>query len=518
MRARGVVVLAGLVSVVLVSGLVAGFLLTRKNEPGPEKVSADYFKAWQNGSFGTMQRLVSDPPADFADQHRALSRSLLVSSVELSPGPLVRVGSDQAHVDYTADRQLAGHGSWKQRSTLRLGKVKGHWRVLWTPAVFYPGLKARPAWKLRQVDVPPVKFVARDGKDLPAGGSLEPYVSELSTRIGLDDEDEDAETTTWVVEVSDGGRPAQRVTTLSSAKSKKIRTTVDRKVQAAAEKAVAGSSRNAVVVALRPSTGEILGIGDRLGGRGAFLGTYPPGSSFKVVTAAALLGDGMGVNAGAECPATVVTAQRTINNHDGESVGHASLRDAFAQSCNTTFARLAVERLKAGKMSAAAEEFGFGRPITPGVSAERGSYPEPGSGAELAESAIGQGRVEASPLMMAVVAAAVEDGTWRSPRMVDAKLIRETGDPIRPPHDIANADGLRSMMRAVVERGTAARAGLPSGTAGKTGTAEFGTGGHAHAWFIGYRDDLAFSVFVEAGESGPKVAAPLAAAFLRNMR
>jgi cell division protein FtsI/penicillin-binding protein 2 len=310
----------------------------------------------------------------------------------------------------------------------------------------------------------------------------------------------------------------QRVKTLSSGKSKVIRTTVDRRVQAAAEKAVAGASRNAVVVALKPSTGEVLAVADRLGARGAFLNKYPPGSSFKVVTAAALLGDGMGADAGADCPATVVTAQRTISNHDGESLGRTSLRDAFAQSCNTTFARLAVERLKADKLAAAAREFGFGQPVTPGVSAERGSFPDPGSGAELAEAAIGQGRVEASPLMMAMVAAAVEDGTWRSPRMVDADLIRGTGDPIRPAHDIADAADLRSMMRAVVTRGTAAGAGLPSGTAGKTGTAEFGAGGQAHAWFIGFRDDLAFSVFVEAGGSGPKVAAPLAAAFLRDMR
>jgi cell division protein FtsI/penicillin-binding protein 2 len=71
------------------------------------------------------------------------------------------------------------------------------------------------------------------------------------------------------------------------------------------------------------------------------------------------------------------------------------------------------------------------------------------------------------------------------------------------------------MMRAVVTDGTAAGAGLPSGTAGKTGTAEYGDGA-SHAWFIGYRGDLAFAVFVEAGGSGPKVAAPLAARFLRS--
>lgn len=74
--------------------------------------------------------------------------------------------------------------------------------------------------------------------------------------------------------------------------------------------------------------------------------------------------------------------------------------------------------------------------------------------------------------------------------------------------------GLRSMMRAVATRGTAARAGLPAGTAGKTGTAEYDAQGRTHAWFIGYRGDLAFAVFVQHGGDGGQVAAPVAARFL----
>ncbi|MFC7566572.1 penicillin-binding transpeptidase domain-containing protein [Actinomadura namibiensis] len=73
------------------------------------------------------------------------------------------------------------------------------------------------------------------------------------------------------------------------------------------------------------------------------------------------------------------------------------------------------------------------------------------------------------------------------------------------------------MMRAVVTEGTAARAGLPAGTAGKTGTAEIGGGGDPHAWFIGFRGDVAFAVFVAGGGSGPRVAAPVAARFLRGL-
>ncbi|MFG1999894.1 penicillin-binding transpeptidase domain-containing protein [Spirillospora sp. NPDC048911] len=514
MRARGLVVLAGAVVLVLTAGVVAALGFPRGNEPTPEKVAADYLTAWGDGSFPRMEKLIADAPANFADQHRSLSRGLGVTSIDLRPGRLVRTGPDQAHLDFTVSRELSGHGTWSFRSVLRLGKVDGRWRVKWSPATLYPGLKGVGSWRLRQIEVPPLTLTDRDGKALPEGGSLEPYVSELAERLDLSDDETDG-ASPWVIELQDGGGPVQRVKLFGGPKGKKIRTTVDRRVQEAAEKAVQDAGE-AAIVALRPSTGEILAVADGLGGRNAFLGLYPPGSTFKVVTAAALLDDGMSADAGADCPATVVTAQRTIRNHDGTSVGRASLRDAFAQSCNTTFASLAVERLKADKLAAGARTFGFGEPVTPGVPASRGSFPKPGGGAELAEAAIGQGRVEASPLMMAMVAGAVADGTWRSPRMVATRLIRKTGDPVRPSHDVPDATALRAMMRAVVTGGTAAGAGLPPGTGGKTGTAEVGTGEPSHAWFIGFRGDLAFAAFVQGGGSGPKVAVPLAAAFLRQ--
>jgi cell division protein FtsI/penicillin-binding protein 2 len=72
-------------------------------------------------------------------------------------------------------------------------------------------------------------------------------------------------------------------------------------------------------------------------------------------------------------------------------------------------------------------------------------------------------------------------------------------------------------MPAVVSEGTASSVDFPSGTAGKTGTAEYGTGDHppTHAWFIGYRGDLAFAVIVEGGGTGAEAAAPIAARFLK---
>ncbi|WP_433332214.1 penicillin-binding transpeptidase domain-containing protein [Spirillospora sp. CA-294931] len=513
MGARGVGCLAGTLVVVLATGCAAAYLTTREGD-GPEKVAADYFAAWRNGSFTGMERLVEDAPPDFADQHRALARGLSVSRVDLRPEPLVRDGKSGARVAYAVSRAVGGHGTWSFRSEVRLAKSGREWRVQWTPATLYPGLKGKATWDLRRIDVPAVTFAARDGRALPEDGTLEPYVTGLAERIGSDDED--GAPTSWAVELRDGGGPVQRLKLLGRGEGKPVRTTLDRRVQAAAEKAVAAAPGQAAIVALRPSTGEILAVADRLGGRGAFIGLYPPGSTFKTVTAAALVADGMSGGGSVECPASVVTAQRTIVNHDGESMGRATLLNAFAESCNTTFARLSVERLKAAKLAGGARSFGFGVPITPGVPAARGSFPEPENGAELAEASIGQGRVQASPLVMAVVAGSVADGTWRPPRLVDAKLIRKAGDPVAGTRPVPSASSLRAMMRAVVASGTASRAGLPPGTSGKTGTAETGEG-QSHAWFIGYRGDLAFSVFVQQGGSGPKVAAPLAAQFLKSL-
>jgi cell division protein FtsI/penicillin-binding protein 2 len=115
-----------------------------------------------------------------------------------------------------------------------------------------------------------------------------------------------------------------------------------------------------------------------------------------------------------------------------------------------------------------------------------------------------------TPLAMAGVAAAVADGRWRQPRLVQS-------DPSKAGPALPDLPTLRDLMRQVVTRGTAATAlaGVPGEIAGKTGTAEFGGANppQTHAWFIAYRGDLAVAVLVEKGRSGGSVAAPLAAKF-----
>jgi cell division protein FtsI/penicillin-binding protein 2 len=136
-------------------------------------------------------------------------------------------------------------------------------------------------------------------------------------------------------------------------------------------------------------------------------------------------------------------------------------------------------------------------------------------------AAFGQARVTVTPLQMAGVAAAVQSGTWRAPKLVDDEALGslEVRQPAPRTLDPGVVSTLRDLMRQVVTSGTAAGAGLPDGVAGKTGTAEFGSGDKppTHAWFIAFRGDLAVAVVVEGGGVGGDVAAPIAARFFRSL-
>ncbi|HZB33456.1 MAG TPA: penicillin-binding transpeptidase domain-containing protein [Streptosporangiaceae bacterium] len=478
----------------------------------PEQVAIDYFAGWERGDLSGMERLVADPPDDFVRRHEDFATALRESSVRFAPGRVVR-RANSAHVDFTVTRELTGVGTWSYGSTLELARPGRNWLVVWSPATLHPKLGAGGFVKLtRRGGTGGERLVDRTGRPLPAGTTARPYLDELAKRFVEPGTDRPG----WVIEAANGTR-SERLKTFPGRRANRTRTTLDRRLQAAADRAVTAMSEPAAIVAVRPSTGEILAVADRLdAGRAAFLGRYPPGSAFKVVTAAALLADGMSATTSVDCPGVAHVGERTIR---GVNLGRTSLRRAFADSCNTTFARLAADRVGADRLAATARAFGFGGPLAPGVPAARGEFPVPDGTTELAEAAFGQGRVQASPLSMALVAAAAANGTWRPPRLVAARLIAERGDPVQPRHAIAHAAALRSMMRAVVTDGTAARAGLPSGVSGKTGTAEYGSAdAGAHAWFIGFTGDLAFAVLVPGGGSGANAAAPLAARFLRGGR
>ena len=298
-----------------------------------------------------------------------------------------------------------------------------------------------------------------------------------------------------------------------------VKTTLDPRAQEAAEAALDTLKKPAALVALQPSTGELLAVVNHPfdGYNRALLGRYPPGSTFKVVTAGALLASGLRPSDPVACPKEAKVGGRTFGNFEDEVLGQIPFSSAFANSCNTAFVQQAAKRLDGDELVATAAQFGFGIDPSPGIPAVTSQVPPPSDQADLAAEAFGQGRVTASPLQMALVAATAAEGRWHHPHLVSEGDggSAETPDPL----DAKVAATLRTLMRQVVTEGTAAPAGLPGKVAGKTGTAEFGTGDPlpTHAWFIGFRGDLAFAVVVEDGGVGGRVAAPAAARFLRGL-
>jgi cell division protein FtsI/penicillin-binding protein 2 len=293
---------------------------------------------------------------------------------------------------------------------------------------------------------------------------------------------------------------------------KPVSTTLLPRVQAAAEAALEGEPLPAAIVAVDSNTGAILAVASRPLGQAlnrALTGRYPPGSTFKVVTTEALLARGMQVDAAASCPPVATAGGKSFRNFEGEALGETTLKQVFAHSCNTAFVLLAAE-LGGKALAEAARRFGFDVEYSAGLPSPGATFPMPRDAAELGAAAIGQGRVLATPLHLASVAAAAESGLWRAPYLVTEL---EDGPSAALEND-ARAP-LSTLMRAVVTQGTGKAASGVPGLAGKTGTAEYGTGTPlpTHAWFIGYRNGVGFAVLVEGGGVGGRVAVPIAAKF-----
>lgn len=297
-----------------------------------------------------------------------------------------------------------------------------------------------------------------------------------------------------------------------------ITTTLDADIQRAAEQALEATTLTSALVAVQVSTGDILAVAN--GPRGAtsnfaLVGRYPPGSTFKVVTAYSLLRDHITTESITPCPATITVNGRSFANAENEAFGNITFRDAFVHSCNTSFVG-ATMGFDETELNEVAAEFGFGVNYDLGVDAFTGDAPVNEGPVDMAASSFGQGRVLASPLTAAVMAATAGDGVYRTPQLV-------TNPPPATPRETISlepnaAAALRELMRAVVTEGTGrAVSGVAGGpVAGKTGTAEFGNSNppQSHAWFVGYQGDVAFAVFVEAGEFGGSTAAPIAGQFL----
>jgi cell division protein FtsI/penicillin-binding protein 2 len=304
-----------------------------------------------------------------------------------------------------------------------------------------------------------------------------------------------------------------------------LHTTLDLKAQNAAQRALADVGPASALVAIRPSTGDLVAIASGPGSKGyntATYGQYAPGSTFKVVSTLALLRAGLTPQTRVDCPRTTVVDGKSFKNYDdypSSGFGSITFEDALANSCNTAFIG---QRAKLGRtsLSDAAAALGFGVDHDTGFPTFFGKVGPPDSETQAAASMIGQGTVLASPMAMATVVASVLKGSAVVPTLLpDVKV--QTEQPAKP-LTAKEAGQLRAMMRAVVERGSGvALKDLPGGPViAKTGTAEFGDKPPlpTHAWMVAGRDDLAVAVFVERGASGSGTAGPVLEQFLREVR
>jgi len=536
------------VLVVALAGATAGYLLLRTTG-SPQQTAASYLLGWQRGSYPAMDKVsVNVPPSGLAGPLRRTAAQLGIRRVHLSLGQ-VSTDSGTAQARFTATNDLASGHTWTYRGLLQLVRQNHRWWVNWSPAAIYPGLRTGQRFVLRAVWPARAPVLAADGTALSSpqaiaqSGSLSlltgdvvaataaqakalgaPYqAGDLIGQGGIEQayQDQLAGRPSLAIRVEGpGNRLDATATRFAASAGTPVRTSIDMRTQLAASAAVrsAATTKPVDVVAIQPSTGRVLAVVERPGGFDrALQGEFPPGSTFKVVTASALAKSGMRPSSTAQCPSKVTIGGRAFHNFNFEQLGTTSLQTAFAVSCNTTFAMLATQRLGGSSLASTAATLGFNAKPTLGIPATLGQFTTPSQPVDLAADAFGQGTDLVNPLSQATVAAAIEDGTWRPPLLVIDPAPQQTTTPRTLSPDIL--DTLRPMMRAVVTSGTAAGVGFPAGVYGKTGTAEYGTGANppTHAWFIGYRGDLAFAVLVEGGGLGADSSGPIANAFLRRL-
>jgi hypothetical protein len=544
-RSRKTLLVAGSVvaAALLVLGVVA--VVARGDEPSPEERAAaatdaaeSWLEAWTEDDRPALRRLLARRSPALGAALDAFRDGLRPEGIEADAGRARLAPEDRATVPFEAEVDLAPLGTWQYDGELPLIETDEGWRVEFAPAVLHPGLVNGRTLLLHTERGARGQLLATDGVPLPVSPGLRSIIGTLGPaddaraaelgptyragdvvgtsglQAGL--EDLLAGTPTGEVRLVEGEQVVSVEETFAGTPGQDVRTTLDLRIVDAAQEALGTEGGAAALVAIQPSTGGVRAVANRPGNgyNRALLGRYPPGSTFKVVTTVALLTHGVTPATRVGCPKEIDVNGRTIRNAEEEELGDIDFATAFEHSCNTAFIDLA-QRLQPADLEAAARSLGFNEPPDAGLAVATSEFPTPSGPVDLVSSAIGQGRVLATPFQMASVAATIAAGGYRPPRLVEVPALPE----LRPlPEGVAPT--IQELMRRAVRSGTGTRARL-GGTpvAGKTGTAEFGTAVplRTHAWFIAFRGDLAVAVIVEDGGFGGEVAAPIAARFLSRV-
>ncbi len=478
-----------------------------------------FLGAWEKGR-ATQAASYTNNAQDAGALLAAYGEEARIGRVDITPG-----APRGATVPFTVKATVSADGASKPlryTSTLTVvrGQTTGRALIDWEPSVVHPDLKDGDTLVTGESAQPPIEAVDRDGTVLTREKypSLGPVLDTLRQKYG------DKAGGSPAVELSIRHATDEADTpllTLAEGEPGKLRTTLSAGAQAAAEKAVKDFPESSVV-ALKPSTGEVLAVANNRGDgfNAAFQGQVAPGSTMKIITAAMLIDNGVtSMNGPAPCTDTAVWKSQTFKNLTGmEPNEGATLANSFLRSCNTAFIKLIDEKPvdDASLTREAQERFGLGRDDwKTGIASFDGSVPASG-GPDRAANAIGQGQVQMNPLNMASVTATAVTGAFRQPYLVSPEL---------DGRQLAQAKGLSSetsaqlkeMMRLTATQGTAQKAmsGLGGDIGAKTGSAEVDGNATSDSWFTGFRNDVAAAAMAQQGGHGGDAAGPIVAAVLR---
>ncbi|MGW2030611.1 penicillin-binding transpeptidase domain-containing protein [Streptomyces sp. NPDC001811] len=483
--------------------------------------STRFLTAWQQGEANRAAKATDDPAAA-GKALTGFTKDAHLKDVTLTPGT-----AKGAEVPFSVKATVAYRGLSKPfayGSSLTVVRRTSDGRPLvdWHAAVVHPELRDGDTLVTGASGTPPVKALDRDGGEITTARfpSLGTVLDGLREKYG-----KTAGGTAGVELRVVRGKAAKEaklsdktLVELSKGTPGTVRTTLSPTLQAAAEQQVEGRAR-ASVVALRPSTGEILAVAN--GGHGfntAFQGSLAPGSTMKVITSSLLIDKGLAsADKKHPCPKTVTYGGWKFHNDDDFEIKGGTFKASFARSCNTAFISQA-KKLKNDDLTKQAQQV-FGLSMNNwaiGVPTFDGSVPVQ-SAAQMAASLIGQGGVRMNPLNMASVAATVKSGSFHQPYLVPPSVDHRTLATASRTLSPKTLSQLRELMRYTAAYGTAAEAmaGLGPDYGAKTGSAEVDGQKKPNGWFTAYRGDLAAAGVVQAGGHGGDTAGPIVAKLLK---
>ncbi len=478
-----------------------------------------FFAAWAAGDARAAAELTNNVQAaqTAVADYRAKA---YVSKAVITPGAQTGTTipfSVAAEITYEgAGKPLA----YESKLTVVRGVTSGKPLVDWQASVIHPQLQKDEKLRAGAPAAPPVKAVDRNGEELSAEKypSLRPVLDQLrQTYGGKVGGKSGAEL--WI-EPAAQDAPKRTLLTLVEGEPSTLKTYLDAKVQAAAEKAVAKYPESSVV-AVQPSNGHILAVANNRkdGFNAAMEGRRAPGSTMKIVTAAMLIDRGKAAaDQPAECTKDASWGGRTFHNLNNFELPGANFATSFAKSCNTAFIKQ-IDNVEddAALAKEARDVFGLGlNNWKTGIRSTDGQVPE-ATGAEAAAEYIGQGRITMNPLNVASFTATAVSGAFHQPLIVSTELdgrpVAQAARRMKP----SVQQQLVRMMKLTATSGTAREAMSSVGGSdkgAKTGSAEVDGAGSPDSWFTGFSGDVAAAAMVEAGGHGSDAAGPIVATVL----